>query len=130
VTSPPTLVVDSADPTPPYEQLRRQLAELVGSRVLAPGDRLPPVRQLAADLGLAVGTVARAYRELESAGLVRSRRGAGTRVAAGSAALSDATRRSLLAGHAAAFVHQARLLGVPRPEIIAAIDVALTEVPD
>ena len=47
------------DPTPPYEQLRRQLTELISAGVLAPGDRLPPLRQLAADLGLAVGTVAR-----------------------------------------------------------------------
>jgi DNA-binding transcriptional regulator YhcF (GntR family) len=50
------------DPTPPYEQLRRQLADLIGSGVLTTGDRLPPVRQLAADLGLAAGTVARTYR--------------------------------------------------------------------
>jgi len=76
----PLLRVDTGDPTPPYEQLRRQLAGLIGSGTLAPGDRLPPLRQLAADLGLAVGTVARAYRELESAGLVSSRRGGGTRV--------------------------------------------------
>lgn len=53
------VTVDVLDPTPPYEQLRRQLADLVGSGVLASGDRLPPVRQLAADLGLAPGTVAR-----------------------------------------------------------------------
>ena len=53
-----TVTVDVLDPTPPYEQLRRQLADLIGSGVLSAGDRLPPVRQLAADLGLAVGTVA------------------------------------------------------------------------
>ena len=76
-----TVTVDVLDPTPPYEQLRRQLADLIGSGVLSPGDRLPPVRQLAADLGLAAGTVARTYRELEQAGYVRSRRGGGTRVA-------------------------------------------------
>ena len=45
------LVVDASDPTPPFEQLRRQLAAIVGSGELSPGDRLPPVRQLAADLG-------------------------------------------------------------------------------
>jgi DNA-binding transcriptional regulator YhcF (GntR family) len=70
MTTRPALIVDTADPTPPYEQLRRQLAGLIRSGVLEPGGRLPPLRQLAADLGLAVGTVARAYRELESAGLV------------------------------------------------------------
>jgi GntR family transcriptional regulator len=86
MTSPPSLRVATTDPTPPYEQLRRQFAELIGSGVLAAGDRLPPLRQLAADLGLAVGTVARTYRELEAAGLVASRRGGGTRVRATAAA--------------------------------------------
>ena len=76
-----SLEIDLGDPTPPYEQLRRQLVALISSGELPVGDRLPPLRQLAGDLGLAVGTVARAYRELEAAGLVVSRRGAGTRVA-------------------------------------------------
>ncbi|MGX6602097.1 GntR family transcriptional regulator [Micromonosporaceae bacterium Da 78-11] len=77
----PELVVVTADPTPPYEQLRRQLAELIRAGSLPAGSRLPPLRQLAGDLGLAVGTVARTYRELETAGLIVSRRGGGTRVA-------------------------------------------------
>jgi DNA-binding transcriptional regulator YhcF (GntR family) len=74
------LRVDPADPTPPYEQLRRQIATLVATGALDDGERLPPVRQLAADLGLAAGTVARTYRELEAEGLVTTRRAAGTRV--------------------------------------------------
>lgn len=72
--------VDSSDPTPPFEQLRRQLADLIRTGTLVDGQRLPSVRQLAADLSLAAGTVARAYAELEKGGLVLSRRGAGTRV--------------------------------------------------
>ncbi len=108
----PSLRVVTTDPTPPYEQLRRQLAELIGSGVLAPDHRLPPLRQLAADLGLALGTVARTYRELEAAGLVTSRRGGGTRVAASAARRSPAERRRSLREHAEAFVRQARLLGV------------------
>ena len=42
VTARPALIVDTDDPTPPYEQLRRQLAGLIESAVLQPGDRLPP----------------------------------------------------------------------------------------
>lgn len=80
-TSGPVLKVDQSDPTPPYEQVRRQVAALVTSGELRPGDRLPSLRQLAGDLGLAVGTVGRAYAELEAAGFLVSRRGAGTRVA-------------------------------------------------
>ena len=70
------LSVDPDDPTPPYEQLRRQLADLVEAGTLVAGERLPPLRQLAGDLGLAVGTVARAYRELEAAGLLSPAAGA------------------------------------------------------
>jgi len=105
-----TVTVDVLDPTPPYEQLRRQLADLIGSGVLSPGDRLPPVRQLAADLGLAAGTVARTYRELEQAGYVRSRRGGGTRVA--STAPSPPTPQRALEEAAAAYLDRARALGV------------------
>lgn len=104
-----TVTVDVLDPTPPYEQLRRQLADLIGSGVLSPGDRLPPVRQLAVDLGLAAGTVARTYRELEQAGYVRSRRGGGTRVAPTPPA--TATPQRALEEAATAYLDRARVLG-------------------
>ncbi len=64
------LEVDPRSPVAPYEQLRQQITALVLAGGLAPGDRLPSIRQLANDLGLAGGTVARAYRELESDGVV------------------------------------------------------------
>lgn len=75
------LTIDADGPTPPFEQVRRQLTLLVESGRLVAGERLPSVRGLAEDLGLATGTVARAYRELEASGVVSTRRGAGTRVA-------------------------------------------------
>jgi DNA-binding transcriptional regulator YhcF (GntR family) len=55
---------------PPFEQLRTQIAGQVASGILPAGTRLPTVRQLAAELGLAANTVARAYRELEADGVV------------------------------------------------------------
>lgn len=72
------ITVDHADPAPPYEQIRAQYAEQIRSGQLKTGARLPTVRQLANDLGLAVNTVARAYRELETGGLVQTRGRAGT----------------------------------------------------
>ena len=72
--------LDSGDPTPPYEQIRRQLADLIETGQLREGDKLPPVRQLAGDLRVAIGTVARAYKELEQTGYVSTGRGRGTRV--------------------------------------------------
>jgi GntR family transcriptional regulator len=74
------LQADPASPVPPYEQLRQQVTALVLGGSLASGERLPSIRQLANDLGLAGGTVARAYRELEADGVVRSRGRHGTTV--------------------------------------------------
>ncbi|WP_307454087.1 MULTISPECIES: GntR family transcriptional regulator [Microbacterium] len=70
------------------------LRGLIASGRLGAGEKLPTVRQAAADFGVAPGTVQKAYRALESEGLIVSRVGSGTRVAAGVSALSaDLTRR-------------------------------------
>ena len=63
------IVIDLTTAVPPYEHIRSQLAALITAGVFRPQDRLPTVRDLAADLGVANGTVQRAYRELEAAGL-------------------------------------------------------------
>ncbi|MFE4543721.1 GntR family transcriptional regulator [Arthrobacter sp. NPDC056727] len=70
--------VDVGSPTPPYEQIRLQISALIAAGGLPAGTRLPAVRSLAADLGLAAGTVARAYKELEQSGLIETRRRNGT----------------------------------------------------
>ena len=64
--------VDATAAEAPYEQVRRQVTDLVTSGDLAPGERLPTVRALATDLGIAANTVARAYQELEATGVVRT----------------------------------------------------------
>lgn len=110
-----TIAVDLADPTPPYEQLRRQLVLLIETGQLPVGERLPPLRHLARDLGLAVGTVNRAYRELETAGLIRTSRGGGTRVAVRPAP-SGAERTKRLADLAQAYAASASALGVTQTE--------------
>ena len=121
-----SVTVALSDPTPPYEQLRRQFATFIETGQLRPGDRLPPLRQLARDLDLAVGTVARTYRELESAGLVRSRRGGGTTVSVPPIS-PQRTQRERLAGSADVFVAQARGLGVSRAEALSAVESAWRE---
>jgi DNA-binding transcriptional regulator YhcF (GntR family) len=81
------LAIDPASSTPPFEQLRQQVVQAVQSGVLLPGSRLPTVRSLAQELGIAANTVARAYRELETASVIETRGRNGTFVAAsGSAA--------------------------------------------
>ncbi|MCC5947092.1 MAG: GntR family transcriptional regulator [Nitriliruptoraceae bacterium] len=119
------LHVSTADPTPPYEQLRRQLVELIGSGRLEPGQRLPPVRQLASDLGLAAGTVARAYRELEAEGLLVTRRGGGTRVHPEGPVPAAPLSAEQLQEHATALVLQLRRLGATDERIREAVERAL-----
>src|SRR5687768_10815672 len=58
------IVIDARSPVPPFEQVRFQLAQQIHDGTLIVGTRLPTIRRLAADLGLAINTVARAYREL------------------------------------------------------------------
>jgi DNA-binding transcriptional regulator YhcF (GntR family) len=110
------IVVDLGSAEPPFEQVRAQLAGLIGSGRLLPGERLPTVRALAADLGLAVNTVARAYKELEAAGLVETRRRAGTVVASGAHTADVA-----VAAAAAKFAEAAYAAGLAEA---AAIDLA------
>ena len=66
-----TVVIDTTSALPPFEQVRAQLAQQINDGTLPVGVRLPTVRSLAAELGLATNTVARAYRELESASLLK-----------------------------------------------------------
>jgi len=115
--------VDVGAPTPPYEQIRSQIAGYVHGGLLADGARLPTMRALAADLGVATGTVARAYAELEAAGLVASRRRTGTVVTAGAARpAEDAVRQA-----AAELAQRAREGGVDRETVLAIVRAALLQ---
>jgi DNA-binding transcriptional regulator YhcF (GntR family) len=122
----PVLQVNLNSPVPPYEQLREQIAGLIATSELKPGNRLPPVRQLAADLGLAGGTVARAYRELEQAGLIegRGRHGTVVRDAAAESG-QDESRRKQLTAAAAHLAKTARELGFSDEAALAAARGAL-----
>ena len=112
--------LDATDPTPPYEQLRRQIADAIGSGVLPAGTQLPTVRQLASDLGIATGTVMRTYAELDTDGLIRSARGAGTTVAE-VPTMSPNDQRERLDALTETFVSNARLVGATDTQIQAAL---------
>jgi len=118
------IVIDPASAVPPFEQLRRQLIDDVNEGELPPGTRLPTVRRLAEDLGLAPGTVARAYRELESAGIIETRGRNGTFVAPqGDAALREAQRA------ASAFAEQIRALRLEPDLAVQLVHAALRGAP-
>lgn len=107
--------VDPSVPEPPYDQVKAQIAAAVASGELRPGDRLPTVRRLAAELDLAPNTVARAYRELEAAGVVDTRGRTGTFVAGDQ--VDRAAREA-----AAAYARRVRELGLSRAEALALIE--------
>ena len=86
------LEIDLDSRTPPFQQIRDQVADLIITGALREGNRLPPVRQLAADLELAPNTVARAYRELEQERLIVTRGRRGTFVAGGPVAAQESGR--------------------------------------
>lgn len=120
-----SLRIDAADPTPPFEQLRRQLDELISTGGLVDGQRLPSVRQLAADLSLAAGTVARTYAELEKGGLVLSRRGAGTRVTAPQSLVSGDAKEERLMDLVDDVARHANALGISTESLTALIEQAM-----
>jgi GntR family transcriptional regulator len=119
------ITVDVRAATPPYEQIRSQIAAYVDAGLLAEGTRLPTMRALAADLGVATGTVARAYAELEAAGLVASRRRTGTVVTGARPAAPAEDRLQRLADDLAV---QARASGVDGEAVLAIVRAALLRV--
>ena len=114
------VVIDPESAVPPFEQVRAQLAHRIANGTLPVGTKLPTVRALAADLSLATNTVARAYRELETAGMIETRGRAGTFVAA-----SGDASRTRVAAAAADYVTTVDRLGVSRDEALAIVTAAL-----
>ena len=106
--------IDAASPESPFAQLRDQIRGQVLSGELEPGTRLPTVRGLATDLGLATNTVARAYRELEGLGMIETRGRAGSFVSG-----EGVERAAREATHA--YVEQLRSLGVERDRAVALV---------
>ncbi|HEY0470796.1 MAG TPA: GntR family transcriptional regulator [Kribbella sp.] len=104
--------VDPAGSQPPYEQVKQQIEEQIRGGELAQGTRLPTVRRLASDVGLAVNTVARAYKELEADRLVETRGRNGTFVLASRSQVDDADTKAA----ADVFARAARRAGLSLSE--------------
>jgi GntR family transcriptional regulator len=106
------------DGVPIYLQIVNQVKYLVASGRLAPGAEMPPIRTLAEQLTVNPNTVARAYRELETAGLVEKRRTAGTFVSDGGSPLARRERMKILAERIDALLAEARQMNVSSDEIV------------
>jgi DNA-binding transcriptional regulator YhcF (GntR family) len=113
---------DPESPVTLYEQLRTQIIEKVKSGDLIAGTRMPTVRQLATDLGVAPYTVARVYRTLEQDGFLETRGRNGTVVSAGQDTAE--TKLQLAANEYAA---RARELGIPTADALRYVRLALED---
>ncbi|KIF70555.1 GntR family transcriptional regulator [Streptomyces sp. AcH 505] len=114
------IVIDPAATPAPYEQLRTQISAQARKGTLPVGYKLPTVRGLAEELGLAANTVAKAYRALESDGVIETRGRNGTFVAAA----GDAAERGTAAA-AQAYADRALRLGLSKAAALAAVEDAL-----
>jgi GntR family transcriptional regulator len=90
------LQIDSKSGVPFYRQIIEQIRFAVARGQLAPGDRLPTVRQLAVDLAVNPNTVVRAYRQLETEGVIETQQGSGTFVGEERPAIDELERRRML----------------------------------
>jgi len=116
------IAIDPSSATPPFEQLRMQLAARITSGELAGGARLPTVRKLADELGLAPNTVARSYRELEADGFIETRGRNGSFVTP----QGDPARQQAQEA-ARAFADRIHKLGIPEKDAIGYVTAALRD---
>jgi GntR family transcriptional regulator len=113
------ITIDEDDRRPVYRQVADEIKALIASRELREGVVLPPVRQVAADLGVNLNTIAAAYRELRKEGLLTVKHGSGAVVnAAAVRAKKEVDSRKPLRAALAQMV----ISGLSRPEILAVVD--------
>ena len=116
----PTFHLDYRDPLPIYEQLKQECKRLILSGIIAPGEKLPSVRELAGSLSINPNTIQRAYRELEADGYLISVPGKGS-FAAESSPLQAQKKQELLA-QIRSLAREAIVLGATRDELLAQLD--------
>lgn len=115
-----SFAIEAGSSTPPFEQLRRQVIERVQTGDLVPGDKLPTVRGLADELGLAATTVARAYRELEQDEVIETRGRKGSFVSA----VGDPVHKQVQLA-AVAYADRVKSLGLDADEALSIVTAAL-----
>jgi GntR family transcriptional regulator len=110
--------ISASDGVPIYQQIVNQVKYLVAAGRLEPGQELPPIRVLAEQLLINPNTVARAYRELESAGVVEKRRTAGTYVSEAGSPLARRERLKILTDRVDALLAESRQLGIGIDQVV------------
>ncbi len=110
--------ISTNDGVPIYLQIVNQIKYLVAAGRLGPGEELPPIRVLAEQLLINPNTVARAYLELERAGIVLKRHGSGTYISDAGSPLARRERLKILHQRADALLAEASHLGVDLPGVL------------
>jgi len=116
------ITIDTSERRPIYEQVADQIKELIARGELSEGAALPPVRQLAADIGVNMNTIAVAYRELQIEGLITIKHGSGAVVASRVARTTDEEElrkplRNALTGLVLAGLTSRRIMQIVTEEI-------------
>ncbi len=116
------ITITLSDGVPIYRQIANQIRYLAASGRLAAGEELPPIRTLALQLRVTPNTVVKAYGELEAAGVVRKRAGAGTYVSDGVSRLADRERARILEQRLDALLAEAHHLNFTADDVLRMFD--------
>src|SRR5687767_2525867 len=119
--------ISTASSLPIYDQVVRQLSFSIAAGTLTTGEYVPSVRELAKELAINPNTVARAYRELQTAKVLNSVRGNGLAVATGAVQRCQALRRKLLRERLREVLREAQQSQIERQELLEMIDEELAE---
>ena len=112
------ITLNLADGVPIYRQIINQVKYLVASGLLQPGEELPPIRTLALQLKVTPNTIVKAYSELEAAGVVHTRRGAGTYVSEGRQHIARRERQRIIEHRIDALLAEAHHLNFTTEDIV------------
>ena len=116
------IAIDQRSGVPFYRQIVDQVMVAISTGQLRPGAQLPTIRRLAIDTQVNPNTVARAYRELEIRGIVKTQRGTGTFIAAKpGVARNEALHRVRLEKYCDAIIAEAAKMGIPLNELVTAL---------
>jgi GntR family transcriptional regulator len=111
--------ISTKDGIPIYKQIINQIQYMIASGRLRPGEKLPPVRKLAETLLINPNTVARAYRDLETLGLVQTRQGSGVCISEGPSPLAQEQKMKILTERADILLTEAQQMDIDLEQIIA-----------
>lgn len=121
------ITINLQDGVPIYRQIANQIRYMVASGLLQPDEEIAAVRNLALTLNVTPNTVVKAYDELEAAGVIYKRRGAGTYISAAQSPLANRERKRIIEKRIDALLAEAHQLDFSADEIVELVKQRKTE---